>query len=195
MAVGVTPRSRAAIIALLAALLMCVAAGPGAEWADAASPCQKWGNSEPRELSKDQARASVRCLLNQERNSRGLSDLGRDRRLQRASQNHSEYMRNRGCFAHVCQGEQSIESRLRSVSYLTSRLSRWSYGENIAWGEDQFATPRSMVRAWMNSAGHRANILNPTFRDVGVGFRRGTPRNKRDPNGAFFTTDFGLRIG
>jgi uncharacterized protein YkwD len=51
-----------------------------------------------------------------------------------------------------------------------------------------------MVKAWMHSAGHRENILNPDFRDLGVGVIWGTFSNRKG-RGGMYTTDFGLRRG
>ena len=60
-----------------------------------------------------------------------------------------------------------MTSPLVRVTGLAKTYSAW--GENVAMG---YPSPRSVVRAWMRSAGHRANILNPAFRHVGVGLRR-----------------------
>ena len=54
----------------------------------------------------------------------------------------------------------------------------WTFGENIAYGGGRYGTPKSITKAWMNSPGHRANILNPTFKDVGVGFEPGSPATR-----------------
>lgn len=178
----------------LAALALLFAAGPGASAAEAASPCQRWGDRLPSRLDASQARKAIKCLLNKQRQRYGLRKFDRDRRLNRASQRHSRYMRRHGCFSHQCPGEASLEGRLRRADYLKSGLSRWSYGENIAWGGRSAGTPREMVDAWMQSPGHRANILNPTFRDLGVGFVTGSPY-KRSANAGIYTTDFGLRVG
>jgi uncharacterized protein YkwD len=102
-------------------------------------------------------------------------------------------MENHHCFDHVCGGEASIDSRLRSVGYLGGNLLRWSWGENIAWGEHSYGTPRRIVKAWMNSPEHRANILNGTFRDIGVGIVWGTP-HRAHARGGIYTTDFGYRV-
>jgi uncharacterized protein YkwD len=80
------------------------------------------------------------------------------------------------------------------VGYLGEGLSRWAYGENIAWGMRAGGTPRAILSAWMNSPGHRANILSRDFEHIGIGFDDGTPQSKRDPGG-IYTTDFGLRSG
>jgi uncharacterized protein YkwD len=54
------------------------------------------------------------------------------------------------------------------------------------------STPRSIMRAWMHRTGHRANILNSRFREIGLGVHRGVPAATHMA-GATFTTDFGFR--
>ena len=61
-------------------------------------------------------------------------------------------------------------------------------GENIAWGGGALATPREIVSGWMNSAGHRANILAREFRFIGIGIAAATPEGGA---GATYATDFG----
>ena len=91
---------------------------------------------------------------------------------------------------HVCPGEPDIFKRLRVTGYF-SGAHVWSYGENIAWGESSVGTPRALVKAWMNSPGHRANILNSSFDHVGIGTVWGNPsRSSRFP-AVTVTTDFG----
>ena len=55
-------------------------------------------------------------------------------------------------------------------------------------------SPESIVKAWMNSPGHRANILNRDFRELGIGFSVGSPGGDNEPGG-IYTADFGLRVG
>jgi uncharacterized protein YkwD len=98
------------------------------------------------------------------------------------------------CFDHECGGESDLGKRLESVGYLSGGLSRWAYGENIAWGGGDYGTARAIVNAWMNSPPHRANILSPEFHDIGIGFSPGTP-SAGQADGAIYTTDFGLRVG
>jgi uncharacterized protein YkwD len=101
-------------------------------------------------------------------------------------------MRNGNCFAHQCYGEPALERRLRRVRYITNRLKVWTYAENIAYGGRWRGTPRALVDAWMDSPGHRANILNPALRHVGIGFRRGSPTGTIRTSG-LYTADFGFR--
>ncbi|MGI9021584.1 MAG: CAP domain-containing protein, partial [Solirubrobacterales bacterium] len=64
---------------------------------------------------------------------------------------------------------------------------------NIAWGGRSLGTPKQIVDAWMHSSGHRANILNGRFRDLGIGFGSGSPTNRK-VNAGIYTTDFGYRL-
>ena len=177
-------------LALLAAGVLLLG-GPLSE-AAGASPCVRYGKAMPGELNKRQARSAVRCLLNRKRENHGLRGLRRSGRLKKAAQKHTRHMQNHGCFAHECPGEPSVLSRLKRVNYIHNGLRRWSYGENIAWGGSHLGTPKAIVRAWMRSPGHRHNILNPDFREIGIGFSRGTPPNP-GASGSTITTDFGMR--
>ena len=168
-------------------------AGPAAQSASA-GPCNQWGSKESNEITVGHARKAVLCLVNRERNSRGLSKLDRDRRLQRAAQNHNDTMQNKRCFSHQCPGEASLTSRLQRVGWLTGGLSAWTYGENIAWGSGHLGTPKNIVQKWMNSSGHRANILSGRFDEIGIGYSKGTISSK-GATGAVVTTDFGWKIG
>ena len=195
MALGFPQARRLALIASLFALVaLFFAAGPGAQSASAAGPCNKWGDKESNEITKGHARKAILCLLNRERHARGLSKLDRDRKLQRASQNHNEYMQKHRCFSHQCSGEASLTGRLQRVGWITGGLNAWAYGENIAWGSDRYGTPRNLVEQWMKSSGHRANILSSRFDEVGVGYSKGTITS-RSTNGAVVTTDFGWKVG
>ena len=146
----------------------------------------------PKTISTKQARSAVACLLNKRRHSHGLSSLRLNHDLNESSRNHSKYMERHNCFDHECPGEASLESRLRHVNYLVSGLSRWLYGENIAYGTGSYGSPAAMVTAWMHSPDHRGAILSSSFRDLGVGVVWGTLTNPHG-DGGLYTTDFGYR--
>lgn len=156
--------------------------------------CKRWGNSSPESLSNGEARKAILCLVNEKRQDAGLKPLDRSKKLQKAAQRHNDRMVGTGCFSHQCSGEAGLDTRLGSVEYLGDGLSSWAYGENIAWGMYDRGTPRAIVGAWMDSSGHRANILSRSFREIGVGFSPGTPNSQKDPGG-IYTTDFGLAVG
>lgn len=195
MASGVThTRQFALVAASFAVLALLLAAGPAAQSASAAGPCNKWGNKESTEITVGHARKAVLCLLNRERHSRGMSKLDRDKKLQRASQRHNDYMQNHRCFSHQCSGEAALPGRLQNAGWLTGGINAWACGENIAWGSGNLGTPRNIVKQWMNSSGHRANILSGRFDEIGIGYSKGTITNK-SANGAVMTTDFGWKTG
>lgn len=176
------------VLALLAAALFAV---PGTASADSSGKADKRCNhadKKPGELGKKKARNAVICLINKQRRSHGRGGLDRNYKLIEAARKHSGTMARKGCFSHECRGEKGLEGRLRAVHYLHGGLSRWAYAENIAYGTGGHGTPRDIVRRWMNSSGHRANILSGTYEDIGVGFYNKSGRG-------YYTADFGLAKG
>ncbi len=161
--------------------------------AASAAKCQH-ARSSPKKVSTNSAQRAVLCLLNNTRRRHGLHRLRLNSELHRAARGHTGYMRRHDCFDHQCSGEASISGRLYAVHYLKSGLRRWLYGENLAYGVRHWASPKALMKAWMHSPPHRDNILNPAFRDIGIGIAWGTPSNKH-ADGAIYTTDFGLRRG
>jgi uncharacterized protein YkwD len=194
VATRTSPNSLLLLGCALLLVLAVAALGPGASRASAAGACGKWGDVEAQKLRNGEARKAILCLVNKQRDKAGLPSLDRDKRLQKAAQRHTDRMDGTGCFDHACGGEGDLGQRLEQVGCLEGGLSRWAYGENIAWGAQHLGTPEAIVKAWMNSSGHRANILSRDFREIGVGFAVGTPNDGRDAGG-IYTTDFGLRVG
>jgi uncharacterized protein YkwD len=172
--------------AIVAATVALIAAAPAS--ADGGGyACVHHGDKRPGTITTKQARNAVICLINKARRDNGRGGLDGDSRLNESARKHSKRMA-RGCFSHECPGENGLEGRLKSVGYLVGGLRRWAYGENIAYGSGGQGTPREIVKAWMHSSGHRANILSRTFEDVGAGFARNGDRG-------YYTADFGLRQG
>lgn len=101
-------------------------------------------------------------LVNEERTARGLAPLTQNWELSRVARYKSQDMHDNGYFSHTSPVYGTPFQMIKSfgLSYRTA-------GENIARGQ---ATPQAVVRAWMGSAGHRANILNASFREIGVGY-------------------------
>ena len=161
-------RCNTKIVVGAAALLSSLALSLPAAAPASAAGCHNAG-AMPGSVSAAKASKAIACLLNKERRANGLSPVHFNRDLHKAAHRHSAYMQAHNCFEHECAGEQTLDSRLRTVGYLTSSLTRWLYGENIAYGTGSYGSPAAMVTAWMHSAGHRANILNGAFHDLGVG--------------------------
>jgi uncharacterized protein YkwD len=129
---------------------------------------------EPTGLSA--AEAAVFMIVNQERANAGCAPLTVDSRLTTAARRHSADMAQRGYFDHTTPEGVEFATRITQAGY------RWSTaGENIAKGQP---TAASVMKAWMNSKGHRANILNCKYRNIGIGLAY-SPR--REP---VWTQDF-----
>jgi hypothetical protein len=104
----------------------------------------------------------VLLLVNQERANHGLPPLVMDDRLLTAAQGHALDMATNNFMSHTGSDGSSARDRIVAAGYTGP-----SWGENVAAG---FSTPGSVVSAWMGSPGHRANILNPGFEHIGVGW-------------------------
>jgi len=178
----------AALIAALA-LLLGAATAPAA---DAASSCRGAG-SLPSSAGGSQTRTAILCLVNRERARHGLKKLRSNRRLRVAAARHSVNMARAKFFSHTSPAGSTMTARIKRAGYTRSARS-WAVGENIAWGAGGAATPQQIVAAWMRSSGHRANILNGRYREIGVGVALGAPvRVSAAGSGATYTTDFGVR--
>jgi uncharacterized protein YkwD len=130
------------------------------------------------------------CLLNQERDKRGLGPLASRPKLVQAATGHAQSMRSQGFFSHDSPNGDSFIDRVRATGY-TNGATYWALGENIGWGSGGFGTPRALESSWMNSPPHRANILSRRFNQAGVGVAWGSPFGP-DAHAAVVTTDFGI---
>lgn len=122
------------------------------------------------------AQAAVLALVNQERAKVGCSPVTASASLASLAQNFSDDMAARGFFDHTDPDGQSPWDRASKAG--VSGLG----GENIARGQ---ADAEAVMEAWMNSEGHRANILNCDYKTLGVGVHFG-------PGGPWWTQDFGF---
>jgi uncharacterized protein YkwD len=131
--------------------------------------------------------------MNAERSARGLASLRAQPALAAAAGRYAIQMVDERFLAHTSPRGSTVLSRIRATTYLRGAQA-WSVGENIAWGSGTLATPRAIVQAWMQSPGHRANVLSPCFRDVGIGITAGVPTQRQDKAGSgTYVTDFGRR--
>lgn len=109
-----------------------------------------------------QYEAEVVRLVNGIRAENGLKALTANWELSRVARYKSEDMARGGYFSHTSPTYGSPFQMIRSFG-----LSYRSAGENIAYGQ---RTPAAVVDAWMNSSGHRANILSASYTQIGVGY-------------------------
>jgi uncharacterized protein YkwD len=135
----------------------------------------------------------VVALVNQQRRLNGCNiDLKLVSQLASAAYGHSQDMALNNLFSHTGSDNSTMQERVDATHYQYSQLA-----ENIAVG---YATPQAVVDAWMHSAGHRANILNCTLHEIGVGYyyQSDDQANVRDDAGSmsgpyyyYWTQDFG----
>jgi uncharacterized protein YkwD len=136
-------------------------------------------------------RAAVLCLHNQVRAEQGLPLLKENRRLDKAALGHSDDMVAEGYFEHTTPAGYTFVDRILGAHYV-KRSDGWTLGENLAWGTGDLSTPDGVMTSWMNSPGHKANILKRAYREVGIGIDLGVPSD--GTVGATYTLDFGVRL-
>ncbi|MNZ58777.1 Cysteine-rich secretory protein family protein [compost metagenome] len=123
------------------------------------------GSTEAGNSSLSQFQSEVIALVNKERAKAGLSALSSDALLTKVATEKARDMDVNNYFSHTSPTYGSPFDMMRSFGV------KYSYaGENIASGQ---RTPQEVMTAWMNSAGHRANILNGNFTKIGVGYVNG----------------------
>lgn len=140
------------------------------------------GTASPAVIAMEDA---SHVLINAERQAQALPDLYHDATLRNVARLHSEDMVNRSFFSHTNPDGLDPFDRfaLANVTYTTA-------GENIAWNGGFSDPAATAVTGWMNSAGHRANILNTQFTHAGLGAAQ------RSSDGAwYFTQVFTLPTG
>lgn len=147
----------------------------------------------PTRANLERVRSATLCLLNRERQTRGLAALSPSTDLRGTAQRYSALMVHEQFFAHVSPTGSTLETRVRRQTRYLRGAHSWALGENIAWGSGRLATSAQTVIAWMHSYGHRRNILKPGFRHIGIGVADGAPRPARGLPSATYTTDFGRR--
>jgi uncharacterized protein YkwD len=175
---------------VLATALIAAFAVPAAAPAVAAQKCAN-ASVVPASNNLAKVRRATMCLVNRERTKRGLPKLHANRALRGVAQRYAAKMVAQRFFDHVSPGGSTFISRIQSSRYL-SGVRGWSLGENIAYGSGEQSTPRRIVRAWMESPGHRANLLNGSYRDQGMGIALGTPDGS-GATGATYANEFGQR--
>jgi uncharacterized protein YkwD len=118
--------------------------------------------------------ARVVQLVNSERSKAGCSPVTVNAKLTKAAQDHSKDMAAHRNMSHTGSDGSDPGARITRAGY------NWStYGENVAYG---YETPEKVMAGWMSSPGHKKNILNCGFKEIGVGLAQ---------PGNYWTQDFG----
>jgi uncharacterized protein YkwD len=118
-------------------------------------------------------RTAVIKLTNKERAAKGCAPLKASNRLTTAAQRHANDMAAKDYFSHNSLDGRQWWQRIEALGYKNPA------GENIAYG---FDTASSVVKGWMNSPGHKRNILDCKFNKIGIGFTA---------DGKYWVQDFG----
>ena len=133
-------------------------------------------------LDASAATARVLDLTNAERQKAGLGPLALNPQLSQAALQYSQVLSKDNCFGHTCGPVPDMIQRALQAGY-----GNWTVvGENVAAG---YGSPEAVVAGWMNSPGHRVNILSPNYREIGIGLVNG------GKYGTYWTQEFGSRHG
>ncbi len=166
---------------MLGLCTLCTAAAAASSVVGTSTPAVPAGVSTaagylaPRSVCSGQAnvnaaailqRRAMRCLVNYARRRRGLASLRASAALDSAALARAAAIRSCNDFSHTPCGQGFMLVYVRS-GYLTVA---GQVGENIAYGEDYLGSARSSIAQWLASPGHRANLFDRSWRDMGVAF-------------------------
>ena len=137
--------------------------------------------------------APVLAELNRVRAAHGLTPVTASLPLAKAADAHAASMGSLGYFSHTSANGTSFDKRIARF-YPAASFRLWRVGENLLWSSGEL-TPAQAVALWMASPGHRRNILDPTWRKIGISAVRATAAGGtfggRDVT--LLVTDFGVR--
>jgi len=175
-------RRNTRILATLAAVLS-VAVAPSA------------GSARPtgKTASVTQLQTALLAQINGYRVARGLGALSVSPALTAAANGHSGQMARMGFFSHNSADGRSFSQRVAQF-YPARGFRSWTVGENLVWGGPDIGAVRAF-RLWLGSPMHRANLLSPRWREIGLGAVHSTSAPGVYGGGAatIVTADFGAR--
>ena len=184
--------SRRALAALACTVAAAVAASTARAADDPAALLAPAGTCGPAEnqlnLSQAAAAQTMLCLTNFARTGVGLAPLHPSTTLDQAGT--AKLAANVSCneFSHTPCGQPFSDV---FAGYLGG-ANAYRIGENIAWGTGSYGTPRETMFAWLHSTGHRENILNADFQELGVGYLA-SQTFLGYANAALWSQEFGTR--
>jgi uncharacterized protein YkwD len=131
--------------------------------------------------------------INAFRRAHGLAPLKLNVRLTAAARSHTLQMARDGYFAHDSADGSSFWRRIQTF-YTSSPWHYWSVGENLLWSSPD-VTPARALKMWLASPEHRANLMNPRWREIGVAavHEAVAPGAFKGLDVTIVTTDFGVR--
>jgi uncharacterized protein YkwD len=153
------------------------------------------GSARPRGVTTSSAQLRVALLgqINSFRAAHGLARLRVSRPLTGVAGAHSAQMARVGYFSHDSANGQSFSARISTV-YPARGYRSWTVGENLVWGGPVLGAAQAF-RLWLGSPPHRANLLNPRWREIGLGAVHSTsaPGVYGGSPATIVTADFGAR--
>jgi uncharacterized protein YkwD len=129
---------------------------------------------------------TMQCMINFARRQKGLPSLRANRKLQKSSRIKTNAMLRCQKFSHTACSKNFLNT-FRAVGYLRGA---WTVSENLAWVSGESANPKRVMRAWLKSPIHRANILG-RWKEQGISMKRGT--FLKQDNATVWTNHFGRR--
>jgi uncharacterized protein YkwD len=131
--------------------------------------------------------------INAFRRAHHLSPLRLSANLTAAAREHSQEMAQDGYFAHNSANGSAFWRRIQQF-YSSGIWSYWSVGENLLWSSPD-VTPTKALQMWLASPEHRANLMNPRWREIGVSavHENAAPGVYKGLDVTIVTTDFGVR--
>lgn len=132
--------------------------------------------------------------LNEIRREHGLAPLRLSPGLTAAAGAHSQEMAQVGYFKHTSADGSAFWKRIQQTYTFPTSYSTWAVGENLVWQSPSLTAPQA-VALWMASPEHRANILDPKWREIGIGavHAEAAPGVYDGQDVTIVTTDFGVR--
>ena len=156
----------------LSALALLLTAGPAqatktSRMLAPGSVCKNQTNLSAPLAAQEQA---MICMTNFARRTAGMGRFGGHEKLNHSAVRKGEDILRCNSFSHyAC--DRDFTYWLEALDYTDGC---WAAGENLAWGTGDYGTVRSVFRAWMNSPGHKSNILSNNFSQIGIGLRVGS---------------------
>jgi uncharacterized protein YkwD len=156
----------------IAALLGAVAVPPAGalDLSRLMAPASVCGSQLELDAPAAEQEQAMRCMTNFARQQVGLGGLGDVVKLDRSAGEKSGDVLRCDSFSHYACGRE-FTYWMERVGYMRAR--QWRAGENLAWGTGEYGTVRSIFRAWLESPGHRENILG-SYGQIGIGLEVGT---------------------
>jgi uncharacterized protein YkwD len=175
----------AAALAISALSLFAAAPAQAVNVENLMAPTSVCANQEALDASVTTQEQAMRCMTNFARRRVGLAGLSTASPLDWSAEDKSRDIIRCNSFSHEACG-RSFTFWMQRAGYMRARC--WRAGENIALGTGELGSVREIFRAWLNSAGHRENILG-NYHQLGIGLRIGAMDGRQEAH--VWTQHFG----